>query len=121
MLEGTISPADILALMSSARSDPDFRSARRRSPADRWDHPNFSERRAHCVPFPAPGPPRTKTTWNFASLVVLLVMLCFRSFAANAVAVDANRNRENGQILGIVSTVDDCLIESVRNNDGVFR
>ena len=44
-------------------------------------------------------------------------MLCFRRFAANTVAVDANRNRENGQILGIM---DGLIVVFVRNNDGVF-
>mmetsp|Transcript_584 Transcript_584/g.1222 ORF Transcript_584/g.1222 Transcript_584/m.1222 type:complete len:210 (-) Transcript_584:154-783(-) len=59
---GTICPAEILALMTSASSEPLARSARSRSPADRCAHPRRSRSRSHCVPFPAPGPPRTKTT-----------------------------------------------------------
>jgi len=62
---GTIFPAEMLELIISASLDPDFlRSARRRSPAERWAHPWFLERRVHCVPLPAPGPPRTNTTRN---------------------------------------------------------
>ena len=52
---GTIFPAEMLELIISASLDPDFlRSARRRSPAERWAHPWFLERRVHCVPLPAP-------------------------------------------------------------------
>ncbi len=93
--------------MRSAKSDPDFRSARRRSPAERWAQLSFSESRAHWVPLPAPGPPSTKTTWNFSSVVVSAIFdwLDFlRILLEYARAVDAKRNTEKGQKdnLGIV-------------------
>mmetsp|Transcript_40363 Transcript_40363/g.121623 ORF Transcript_40363/g.121623 Transcript_40363/m.121623 type:complete len:223 (+) Transcript_40363:295-963(+) len=59
---GTICPAAILELMRSASSDPELRSARSRSPAERWAKSRREERSSHCVPFPDPGPPRTNTT-----------------------------------------------------------
>mmetsp|Transcript_12429 Transcript_12429/g.23360 ORF Transcript_12429/g.23360 Transcript_12429/m.23360 type:complete len:223 (+) Transcript_12429:27-695(+) len=59
---GTICPAAILELISSASLEPEFRSARSRSPADRCANPIRSRRSSHCVPFPDPGPPRTNTT-----------------------------------------------------------
>ena len=38
-------------------SEPDFISARKRSPALRLVNPNCSTILAHWVPFPLPGPP----------------------------------------------------------------
>jgi len=111
MDEGTICPADILELMSSARSEPDFRSSRSKSPADRCVHDIRSERRVHCVPFPAPGPPRTKTTWNLAleeevvhPISVFLALEeeeegWWRSrYCVYAIDEEMNRNAEKGQI-----------------------
>ena len=49
--DGTIFPAEILELIISASFESAFcRSARRRSPADRWDQCKFLERSSHCVP-----------------------------------------------------------------------
>jgi len=65
IVAGTIWPLDILSLIRVARGELDFRSARRRSPAERcvqfgW----FAVKSEHWIPLPAPGPPRTNTTWN---------------------------------------------------------
>jgi hypothetical protein len=61
---GTISPRLITDSISAAVDDPDCRSARKSSPAERCTNPASATRRAHCVPFPAPGPPSTKTTYR---------------------------------------------------------
>ena len=37
-------------------------SERSSSPAERWTKPKFLTKSSDCVPFPAPGPPSTKTT-----------------------------------------------------------
>lgn len=66
--DGTIFPAEILELMISASGEFSFfRSARSKSPAERWAQPWFWERSVHWVPLPAPGPPRTNTTRNGSS------------------------------------------------------
>lgn len=49
--EGTILPKEILELIISASSDPSFcRSARSKSPAERWAQCRFLESSSHCVP-----------------------------------------------------------------------
>lgn len=72
---GTIFPADILALIISASCELDLvRSARSKSPAERCAQPRFLERSSHCVPLPAPGPPRTNTTRTGSSVEVMMLV-----------------------------------------------
>lgn len=53
---GTILPALLIASIIAPCSDPELRSARNRSPAEKWTNPCSLTRRAHWVPLPAPGP-----------------------------------------------------------------
>mmetsp|Transcript_7520 Transcript_7520/g.12778 ORF Transcript_7520/g.12778 Transcript_7520/m.12778 type:complete len:200 (+) Transcript_7520:1144-1743(+) len=59
---GTILPSLMYSSMSCPRGDPELRSARNKSPADKCTYPCASTILLHCVPLPAPGPPKTKTT-----------------------------------------------------------
>lgn len=67
---GTILPSEMYPWMSAPFLLPLSRSARSRSPADRCTKPYFSTMRPHCVPLPAPGPPKTKITWGLPRGVV---------------------------------------------------
>lgn len=57
---GTSSPFSIILLSSDPRGDPDFTSARSKSPELRCVKPYFFTILSHCVPLPDPGPPETK-------------------------------------------------------------
>ena len=59
---GTIFPSLMYSLIMSACGPPAARSARSRSPALKWQKPSCISATSHMVPFPAPGPPSTKTT-----------------------------------------------------------
>jgi hypothetical protein len=63
MVTGMILPLVWYSSIRAAFSLPDARSARRRSPALRCVQPSWFMASSHMVPFPAPGPPRTKTTF----------------------------------------------------------
>lgn len=41
-------------------------------PADKCCMPYSKDSFAHCVPFPAPGPPKTKTTLGFGPSLMTL-------------------------------------------------
>mmetsp|Transcript_10846 Transcript_10846/g.50006 ORF Transcript_10846/g.50006 Transcript_10846/m.50006 type:complete len:224 (-) Transcript_10846:194-865(-) len=60
--DGTICPFLIISATMLPSSLPLFMCARRRSPAERWTKPKSLTMLEHCVPLPAPGPPRTNTT-----------------------------------------------------------
>ena len=57
-------------------ADPDAASLRSTSPTDTCTKPNSRERRAHWVPFPEPGPPRTNTMCCHALPRVLQASIC---------------------------------------------
>lgn len=61
---GTMLPSLMYDSMSSPSAEPLLRSARSRSPAERCTKPYSFTIFSHCVPFPAPGPPRTKMTFG---------------------------------------------------------
>lgn len=73
---GTILPLRIYSSISMPNSEPSRdRSSRSRSPADKWVNWNRSTILEHCVPFPAPGPPRTNTTFGFSLLMMEVVVM----------------------------------------------
>ena len=84
-------PSRMYLAMRSPCAEPLLRSARRRSPADKWTKPHSFTRRSHCVPLPAPGPPRTNSTLGrFAnSGVVTSVPAGASSAAATLAAANA--------------------------------
>lgn len=88
---GTMVPLRMWLSISSPKAEPGvFLSSRSKSPADRCTYLNFCTKEyatirikyyiqlfitstilAHCVPFPAPGPPRTKTTFGSSAAILL--------------------------------------------------
>lgn len=86
-----------------ARGELDFRSARRRSPADRCVQFGWLDVRSeHWVPLPAPGPPRTNTTWNTGVDDArdddsFMFDIFFRLLWVNNAAEVANKKTEKGQ------------------------
>ena len=67
---GTIFPSLMLFSMIYPYWDPCvFRSSRSKSPAERWTNLNCSLMLSLCVPLPAPGPPRMKTTVAFLACI----------------------------------------------------
>lgn len=52
-----VSSTQMIQMKTYPFLEPDFISARRRSPALRWVYPKCSTILAHCVPLPLPGPP----------------------------------------------------------------
>mmetsp|Transcript_122889 Transcript_122889/g.333722 ORF Transcript_122889/g.333722 Transcript_122889/m.333722 type:complete len:374 (+) Transcript_122889:2687-3808(+) len=70
---GTSEPVCMCLKISVPRCDFAATSSRMRSPVLRWIRLNSSRSFAHCVPFPLPGPPSTKTTKGNSSLVLRYV------------------------------------------------
>ena len=58
-------PELITELSLSASSPPFLTSSLSKSPVERCAYPKFLTILSHWVPFPLPGPPRTKTTFGF--------------------------------------------------------
>uniref|UniRef100_A0A0A9ANS1 Uncharacterized protein n=1 Tax=Arundo donax TaxID=35708 RepID=A0A0A9ANS1_ARUDO len=63
--DGTILPSFIISRINSPFSLQDDISCRRRSPALKWANPKSEAILVHCVPFPLPGPPKTKAMNGF--------------------------------------------------------
>lgn len=57
---GTNCPSFMIESIFKPISEPFATSARNKSPADKWQKPNFSTIFAHWVPLPLPGPPEIK-------------------------------------------------------------
>lgn len=57
LTSGTSCPCSISLLSSPPLDEPDFTSARNKSPELRCVSPYFATILAHCVPLPDPGPP----------------------------------------------------------------
>lgn len=97
------------SLIMSASSDSEFLSALNKSPADRCTYPSFSSSamRAHWVPLPDPGPPRTNTTCGTLEAAsdcsLLLFDFCRRrrraSTAARLMATPATSATESAAVL----------------------
>lgn len=122
----TSCPAAIQALISSPSSDCALlRSARSKSPALKWTQRvgvvSRSQINWHCVPFPTPGAPRTKTTLQEGNETTSVVGIALRavedrwifrcSCSTKAAAVPMNTTTEKGQIFshGIYLERNNCF------------
>lgn len=88
-----------------------FRSARRRSPAERWWKLWFFENSSHCVPLPEPGPPSTKMTvglWACMLFVKYLnsdiLIFLFKSielFPSSFIILDSDRQEHENKLANL--------------------
>lgn len=91
-------------------SGHDHRVKMEKSPAERWTKPKLSTIFLHCVPLPAPGPPRTKTTLGLAILMLIKVAkVVFKPVVHEAVVVDFSK------VVAVVSKAAAVCIWNIRS------